>query len=94
MTNKDYETAFKNYIQTLFQKFINNEDVTEEEQFSLLLDELKNESLGNKTTIETINLTKTDGAWRINPDENLAKALYPGLEDGINSISSFMSIND
>ena len=94
VTNKDYETAFKNYIQTMFQKFINNEDVTEEEQFTLLLNELKSDSLGNKTVTETINLTKTDGAWKINADENLAKALYPGLEDGIDSISSFMSLND
>ena len=94
VTNKDYDTAFENDIQTMFQKFINNEDVTEEEQFTLLLNELKSDSLGNKTVTETINLTKTDGAWKINADENLAKALYPGLEDGIDSISSFMSLND
>ena len=94
VTNKNYETAFKNYIQTMFQKFLNNEDISEEEEFQLLLDEIKNESVGNKTVTETINLTKTEGKWKINSDENLERALYPGLEEGINSVSSYMMIDD
>ena len=78
----------------MFLKFLNNEDISEKEEFQLLLDEIKNESIGNKTVTETINLTKTEGKWKINSDENLERALYPGLEEGINSVSSYMMIDD
>lgn len=90
VTNKDYEVAFKNYIQEMFKKFLNNEDISEQEQFDLLLNEIKKEETGTKTTTQTITAVKENGKWRITADDNLTKALYPGLEEGINSISNIL----
>ena len=92
-TNKDYETVFKNYIQAMFQKFINNEDVSEDEELQLLLDELNKDTIGTKTVTETVTLTKVDGKWKITVDEYLMHVIYPGLEEGINSISNLLSFN-
>lgn len=90
VTNKDYEVAFKNYIQEMFKKFLNNDDISEQEQFDLLLNEIKKEETGTKTTTQTITAVKENGKWRITADDNLTKALYPGLEEGINSISNIL----
>lgn len=90
VTNKDYEIAFKNYIQEMFKKFLNNDDISEQEQFDLLLNEIKKEETGTKTTTQTITAVKENGKWRITADDNLTKALYPGLEEGINSISNIL----
>ena len=60
------------------------------EQFDLLLNEIKKEETGTKTTTQTITAVKENGKWRITADDNLTKALYPGLEEGINSISNIL----
>ena len=88
VTNKDYEKAFKSYIQEMFQKFLNNEDVSDEEQFDLLINEISKEETGTKTTTQTIALSKENGQWEVNSDDSLIEALYPGLVEGIDSISN------
>ena len=88
VTNKDYEKAFKSYIQEMFQKFLNNEDVSDEEQFDLLINEISKEETGTKTTTQTITLSKENGQWKVNSDDSLIEALYPGLVEGIDSISN------
>ena len=88
VTNKDYEKAFKSYIQEMFQKFLNNEDVSDEEQFDLLINEISKEETGTKTTTQTITLSKENGQWEVNSDDSLIEALYPGLVEGIDSISN------
>ncbi len=90
VTNKDYEVAFKNYIQEMFKKFLNNDDISEQEQFDLLLNEIKKEETGTKTTTQTITVVKENGRWKVKADDSLTKALYPGLEEGINSISNIL----
>ena len=92
-TNKDYETIFKNYIQSMFQKFINNENVSGDEELQLLLDELNKDTIGTRTVTENVTLTKVDGKWKITVDDNLMQVIYPGLEEGINSISNLLSLN-
>lgn len=92
-TNKDYETIFKNYIQSMFQKFINNENVSGDEELQLLLDELNKDTIGTRTVTENVTLTKVDGKWKITVDDNLMQVIYPGLEEGSNSISNLLSLN-
>ena len=92
-TNKDYETIFKSYIQSMFQKFINNENVSGDEELQLLLDELNKDTIGTRTVTENVTLTKVDGKWKITVDDNLMQVIYPGLEEGINSISNLLSLN-
>ena len=88
VTNKDYEKAFKNYIQEMFQRFLNNEDVSDEEQFELLINEISKEETGTKTTTQKITLVKENGKWKVTADDALTEALYPGLIEGIDSISN------
>lgn len=93
VVNKDYETIFKNYIQTMFQKFLSNENPTEEEEMKYLLEEIEKDSIGTRTVVQTITATKVDGQWKVLVDENLTKALYPGLEEAVNSISNLVSFD-
>ena len=72
----------------MFQKFLNNEDVSDEEQFDLLINEISKEETGTKTTTQTITLSKENGQWKVNSDDSLIEALYPGLVEGIDSISN------
>lgn len=92
VTNKDYEKAFKSYIQEMFQRFLNNEDVSDEEQFELLINEISKEETGTKTTTQKITLVKENGKWKVTADDALTEALYPGLIEGIDSISN-ISLN-
>ena len=72
----------------MFQKFLKNEDVSDEEQFDLLINEISKEETGTKTTTQTITLSKENGQWKVNSDDSLIEALYPGLVEGIDSISN------
>ena len=89
-TNKDYRTIFNNYFQTLIQKVFSNEDLTDEQIEDSFVEELQKEDVEKVTTTQTINLVKQDGKWRIVVDENLKNAIYPGLEDAINSINNIV----
>ena len=49
------------------------------------MEELKNKDSGTLTSTQTITVTKQDGKWKVMVDDNLKKALFPGLEDAVNS---------
>ena len=86
-TNKDYRTIFNNYFQTLIQKVFSNEDLSDEQIEEAFVQELQKDDVERVTTTQTITLTKQDGKWRITVDDSLKNAIYPGLEDAINSIN-------
>ena len=89
-TNKDYRTIFNNYFQTLIQKVFSNEDLSDEQIEEAFIQELQKDEVEKVTTTQTITLTKQDGKWRITVDDNLKNAIYPGLEDAINSINNIV----
>ena len=89
-TNKDYKTIFNNYFQTLIQKVFSNEDLSDEQIENSFVEELQKEDTEKVTTTQTLTLTKQDGKWRLVVDDSLKNAIYPGLEDAINSINNIV----
>lgn len=89
-TNKDYKTIFNNYFQTLIQKVFSNEDLSDEQIENSFVEELQKEDIEKVTTTQTLTLTKQDGKWRLVVDDSLKNAIYPGLEDAINSINNIV----
>ena len=89
-TNKDYKTIFNNYFQTLIQKVFSNEELSDEQTEEAFIQELEKDDIERVTTTQTITLTKQDGKWRITVDENIKNAVFPGLQDAINSINNIV----
>ena len=81
---------FNNYFQTLIQKVFSNEDLSDEQIENSFVEELQKEDIEKVTTTQTLTLTKQDGKWRLVVDDSLKNAIYPGLEDAINSINNIV----
>lgn len=89
VTNKNFKTVYTNYFQKAVLGAFSGQTMSDEETKEYLKEQVK--SADTMTTTQTINLTKKDGKWMIENDENLMKAIYPGMADAINSISSLFS---
>ena len=89
ITNKDFKTILSNDMQKTLKSAFNKEDseeTTEEVAENYLIEELKNDQVQTTTVTTTINAIKQDKKWKIVEDEELVKALLPGLEETINSL--------
>lgn len=89
ITNKDFKTILSNVMQKTLKSAFNKEDseeTTEEVAENYLIEELKNDQVQTTTVTTTINAIKQDKKWKIVEDEELVKALLPGLEETINSL--------
>ncbi len=91
ITNKDFDKIITNYTQEALKIAFSGESFTEEQQNNQLKEQLKNEEVGTKTVTTTIQLTKQDGDWKVQPDESLVNALLPGLQEAINSLNSIIN---
>ena len=91
ITNKDFAEIISNYTQEALKIAFSGESFTEEQQNNQLKEQLKNEEVGTKTVTTTIQLTKQDGDWKVQPDESLVNALLPGLQEAINSLNSIIN---
>ena len=91
VTNKNFKTIFNNYIKKVIQKAFSGENTSDEEMEQYLLDEFKNESIDKITTTQTITLKKQDGKWKIQVNDNLRNAVYPGLTETMNEFSSSLA---
>ena len=87
-TNKNFRNAITKWSQSIYQKFINGEEISNEEGIKLLNNCLKDESIGTITTNEDITLTRVDGKWIIKVDEGLKDAIFPGISEVVNSIDT------
>lgn len=87
-TNKNFRNAITKWSQSIYQKFINGEEISNEEGIKLLNECLKDSSIGTITTNKDITLTKVDEKWTINVDENLKDAIFPGISEVVNSIDT------
>ncbi len=85
ITNRNYKTVIQNFTKKIVQKVLSNENPSDEEAKQYLMEELKNKDSGTLTSTQTITVTKQDGKWKVMVDDNLKKALFPGLEDAVNS---------
>ena len=91
ITNKDFEQIISNYTKEALKIAFSGESFTEEEQNNKLKEQLKNDQIQTKTVNTTIQLIKQEGNWKVQADENLVKALLPGLQDAINSLNSIIN---
>lgn len=87
-TNKNFRNAVTKWTQNIYQKFINGEEISNEEGIKLLNECLEDASIGTITTNKDITLTKVDGKWIINVDEELRDAIFPGISEVINSMEA------
>lgn len=86
ITNKDFKTVIKNYMQTVLKIAFSGQEINEEQMTNYLLDELKNEEVGLVTENQTIVMKKVDEKWEIEDLEEFMNALMPGLSDAMESI--------
>ena len=91
ITNKDFAKIISNYTQEALKIAFSGQSFTQEEQNNKLKEQLKNEQIGTKTITTTVELTKQDGKWKVQPDESLVNALLPGLQEAINSLNSIIN---
>ncbi len=91
LTNKDFDQIISNYTQEALRIAFSGESFTEEEQRNQLKEQLRNEEIGTKTVSTTIQLTKQEGEWKIQTDENLINALLPGLQEAINYLNAIIN---
>ena len=91
VTNKDYKEIYKNYIQEVFNRLLTNENMSDEEAESYLIEQLKRDDIGMTTTTQTITLEKQDQNWTVKVDDNLKNLIYPGMQEAMNSISDFIN---
>lgn len=87
-TNKNFRNAVTKWTQSIYQKFINGEEISNDEGIRLLNECLKDSSIGTITTNKDVTLTKADGKWVINLDDGLRDAIFPGMSEVVSSIDA------
>ena len=86
ITNKDFKTIIKNYMQKAIKIAFAGQEVSEEQMTNYLLDELRNEEIELVTVNQTVTMNKKDGKWEVEDAETLVYALLPGLSEAMDSI--------
>lgn len=79
VTTKNFRQVLLNWIEKMSEKLETQEDISEEENFELLEEGIKQENVQTITTTANINLEKKGLLWKVKVDENLINAIYPGL---------------
>lgn len=94
ITTKDFQTIVNNYMQKALEAVrgaITGNDSTEsfssQDFEKYFIEELKNEEIETTTVTTTVNAIKEDKDWKIVSDESLVKALLPGLQETVDSLS-------
>ncbi len=88
ITNKNFRNALTKWTQTIYQRFISGEEISNDQGINILNEYLTDESIGTISNNEDITLNKVDGKWQIQIDEALQNAIFPGLSEVVNSIEA------
>lgn len=91
ITNKDFKEIYKNYIQKVFEGLLSNSNLSDEEAEEYFIEQLKKEDISKSTTTQEITIEKQGGEWKVKVDDNLKNAIYPGMQEAMNSISDFIT---
>ncbi len=89
-TNKNFRNALTKWTQKIYQKFINGEDISNEEGKTLLNECLSDSTIGTISTNKDLTLNKVDDKWQLQIDENLQDAIFPGISEVVNSIDALI----
>lgn len=88
ITNKNFKTIMQNYTKNVMQKLFSNDDTNTED---ILIEQLKNKEIDKVTSKQTVTVQKQDGEWKVVVDENLRNAIFPGLTEVLDSVTSSAS---
>lgn len=98
VTNADMKTVFSNVISDMFSIALSNAFASEEEQlsdeemqnkiFELLKDGINDENVQTVTNTVDVNVTKTDGGWKVQVDSDVLDAATGGLVSTAESMGS------
>lgn len=88
ITNKDFAVIVQNCMKKLLSNFkaVLEGNVSEQSVEKYFVEELKSDSVQMKTETKSIELEKQDGKWKVVENEELTKALLPGLEETVNAL--------
>ena len=90
-TNKNFRNALTKWSQSIYQKFTNGEEISNEQGEKTLNECLSDESIGTMSVTEDITLRKVEDKWQIQIDESLQNAIFPGLSEIVSSVESIIS---
>lgn len=89
--NKNFRNALTKWSQSIYQKFINGDEISNSQGENLLNECLSDESIGTMSVTEDITLKKVDDKWLIQIDEKLQNAIFPGLSEIATSAESILT---
>ena len=90
-TNKNFRNALTKWNQKIYQKFINGEEISNNQGITILNECLSDKSIGTISTNKDITLNKIDGKWKVIVNTNLQDAIFPGRSDLANSIDALIN---
>ncbi len=89
--NKNFRNALTKWSQSIYQKFINGDEISNSQGENLLNECLSDETIGTMSVTEDITLKKVDDKWQIQIDESLQNAIFPGLSEIAASAESILT---
>ncbi len=90
-TNKNFRNALTKWTQTIYQRFINGNEISNEQGITILNEYLSDESIGTMSVTNELTLNKVENKWQLEIDDNLKDAVFPGLSEVVNSIDALTS---
>lgn len=94
ITTKNFQTIVNNYMQKALEAVRgaitggnSTESFSSQDFENYFIEELKNEQIETTTVTSTVNAVKEGKDWKIVSDDTLVKALLPGLEETVDSLS-------
>ncbi len=87
-TNKNFRNALTKWTQKIYQKFINGEEISNEQGINLLNECLLDPSIGTMSVNKDLKLNRVDESWKIEINNDLKDAIFPGVSDVVNSIQA------
>lgn len=79
ITTKNFRQVLLNWIEKISETLEVKEDISTEENISLLAESIKQDNVETTTNKATLNLERKGLTWKIKIDDNLINAIYPGL---------------
>ncbi len=87
-TNKNFRNALTKWTQTIYQRFISGNEISNDQGITLLNEYLSDESIGTMSVTKDLKLVKVENKWQLQIDDNLKDAIFPGLSEVVNSIDA------
>lgn len=87
-TNKNFRNALTKWTQTIYQRFISGDEISNDQGITLLNEYLSDASIGTMSVTKDLKLVKVEDKWQLEINDNLKDAIFPGLSEVVNSIDA------